>query len=95
MAWNVPGHKQIAFGILAWERIEFRRGVGFGVEIQVSTPELDIGVELLTQLRFYQKYRTIVKKMNFRVLSDGFGETCDPTVRCESSLLLHRPLTFT
>ena len=81
--------------VLAWERIEFRRGVGFGVEIQVSTPELDIGVELLTQLRFYQKYRTIVKKMNFQVLSDGFGETCNPTVRCESFLLLHRPLTFT
>ena len=48
--------------VLAWERIEFRRGVGFGVEIQVSTPELDIGVELLTQLRLYQKYRTLVKK---------------------------------
>ena len=81
--------------VLAWERIEFRRGIGFGVEIQVSTPELDIGVELLTQLRFYQKYRTIVKKMNFRVLSDGFGETCDPTVRLESFLLLQKPMTFT
>ena len=32
--------------------------------------------------------------MNFWVLSDGFGETCNPTVRCESFLLLHRPLTF-
>ena len=49
-------------GVLAWERIGFRRGVGFGVENQVSTPELDIGVELLPQLRFYQKYNTIVKK---------------------------------
>ena len=48
--------------VSAWERIEFWRGVGFGVEIQVSTPKLDVGVELLTQLRFYQKYRTIVKK---------------------------------
>ena len=48
--------------VLAWERIEFRRGVGFGVEIQVSTPELDIGVELLTQLRFCRKYTTLVKK---------------------------------
>ena len=53
---------KLPLGVLAWERIEFRRGVGFGVEIQVSTPKLDIGVELLTQLRFYQKYRTIVKK---------------------------------
>ena len=87
--------RKLPLGVLAWERIGFRRGVGFGVEIQVSTPKLDIGVELLTQLRFHQKYRTIVKNMNFRLLSDGFGETCDPTVRCESFLLLHRPLTFT
>ena len=90
-----PDIGKLPLEVLAWERIEFRRGVGFGVEIQVSTPERDIGVELLTQLRFYQKYRPIVKKMNFRVLSNGFGETCDPTVRCESFLLLHRPLTFT
>ena len=54
--------RKMPLGVLAWERIGFRRGVGFGVEIQVSTPKLDIGVELLTQLRFYQKYRTIVKK---------------------------------
>ena len=54
--------RKLPFGVLAWERIGFRRGLGFGVEIQVSTPKLDIGVELLTQLRFYQKYRTIVKK---------------------------------
>ena len=54
--------RKMPLGVLAWERIGFRRGVGFGVEIQVSTPELDIGMELLTQLRFYQKYRTIVKK---------------------------------
>ena len=57
-----PDIRKLPLEVLAWERIEFRRGVGFGVEIQVSTPELDIGVELLTQLRFYQKYRTIVKK---------------------------------
>ena len=38
-----------------------------------------------------QNYR---QKVNFRVLSDGFGETCNPTVRCESFLLLPRPLTF-
>ena len=54
--------RKLPLEVLAWEHIKFRRGVGFGVEIQVSTPELDIGVELLTQLRFYQKYRTIVKK---------------------------------
>ena len=42
--------RKLPLEVLAWERIEFRRGVGFGVEIQVSTPELDIGVELLTQL---------------------------------------------
>ena len=54
--------RKLPLGALAWERIEFRRGVGFGVEIQVSTPELDIGVELLTQLRFYQKYRNTAKK---------------------------------
>ena len=57
-----PDIGKLPLGVLAWERIEFRRGVGFGVDIQVSTPELDIGVELLTQPRFYQKYRTIVKK---------------------------------
>ena len=45
--------RKLPLGVLAWERIGFRRGVGFGVEIQVSTPKLDIGVELLTQLRFY------------------------------------------
>ena len=90
-----PDIGKLPLGVLAWERIGFRRGVGFGVEIQVSTPKLDIGVELLMQLRFHQKYRTLVKNMNFRLLSDGFGETCDPTVRCESFLLLHRPLKFT
>ena len=79
-----PDIGKLPLEVLAWERIEFRRGVGFGVEIQVSTPELDIGVELLTQLRFYQKYRTSVKKQNFQVLSDGFGGTCNPRVRCES-----------
>ena len=57
-----PDIGKLPLGVLAWERIEFRRGVGFGVEIQVSTPKLDVGVELLTQLRFYQKYKTIVKK---------------------------------
>ena len=36
-------------------------------------------MELLTQLRFYQKYRTIVKKKKIQVLSDGFGGTCNPT----------------
>ena len=93
-----PDIGKLPLGVLAWERIEFRRGVGFGVEIQVSIPELDIGVELLTQLRFIKNaelYYYSSQKMNFRVLSDGFGDTCDPTVRCESFLLLHRPLTFT
>ena len=56
-----PDIGKLPLGVLAWERIEFRRGVGFGMEIQVSTPELDIGVELLTQLRFYKKYNTFVK----------------------------------
>ena len=58
----LPDIRKLPLKVLAWERIEFRRGVGFGVEIQVSTPKLDVGVELLMQLRFYQKYRTIVKK---------------------------------
>ena len=53
---------KLPLGVLAWERIEFRRGVGFGAEIQVYNPELDIGVDLLTQLCFYQKYKTFVKK---------------------------------
>ena len=84
--------------VLAWERIEFRRGVGFGVEIQVSLPilpstEFQRGVaNAAAFLSEIQNYR---RKVNFRVLSDGFGETCNPTVRCESFLLLHRPLTFT
>ena len=39
-----------------------------------------------------QNYR---QKVNFRVLSDGFGETCNPTVRCESFQFLHRTLKFT
>ena len=58
----LPDIRKLPLEVLAWERIEFWRGVGFGVGIQVSTLELDIGAELLTQLRFYQKYRTIVKK---------------------------------
>ena len=57
----LPDIRNLPLEVLTWERIEFRRGVGFGVEIQVSTPKLHIGVELLTQLRFHQKYRTIVK----------------------------------
>ena len=60
-----PDIRKLPLEVLAWERIEFRRGVGFvkiGVEVQVSTRKLDSGVELLTQLRFFQKYTTIVKK---------------------------------
>ena len=45
--------RKLLLEVLAWERIEFRRGVGFGVEIQVSLPILREGVELLTQLRFF------------------------------------------
>ena len=48
-----PDMRKLPVEVLAWEHIKFRRGVGFGVEIQVSTPELDVGVELLLQLRFY------------------------------------------
>ena len=57
-----PDIRKLPLEVLAWERIEFRRGVGFGVEIQVSNPKLISGVELLTQLRFCQNYTTIVKK---------------------------------
>ena len=79
-----PDIGKLPLEVLAWESIEFRRGVGFGVEIQVSLPSFSFGVELLTQLRFYLKYRTIVKNMNFQVLSNGFGGTCNLRVRCES-----------
>ena len=33
-----PDIRKLPLEVLAWERIEFRRGVGFGVEIQVSLP---------------------------------------------------------
>ena len=35
-----PDIRKLPLEVLAWERIEFRRGVGFGVEIQVSLPIL-------------------------------------------------------
>ena len=73
-----PDIGKLPLEVLAWERIEFRRGVGFGVEIQVSTPELDIGVELLTQLRFYQKYRTIIKKIIFGCLATALARPATP-----------------
>ena len=57
-----PDIRKLPLEVLVWGRIESRRGVGFGVEIQVSLPIVSEGVELLTQLRFYQKYRTLVKK---------------------------------
>ena len=57
-----PDIRKLPLEVLAWERIEFRRGVGFGVEIQVSTPELDIGVELLTQLRFIKNTKLSSKE---------------------------------
>ena len=57
-----PDIQKLPLEVLAWARIEFRRGVGFGMEIQVSTPKLDGRVELLTQLRFCQNYTTIVKQ---------------------------------
>ena len=92
-----PDIRKLPLEVLAWERIEFRRGVGFGVEIQVSLPiiitELERGVaNAAAILSEIQNFR---QKVNFRVLSDGFGETCNPTVRCESFQFLHRPLKFT